>query len=572
MTPRPRTPGRHPLPAHDSDPTDSDPTDQAPRVDAGRDRADAQHVQQARAAGGGAVRHPRHVELELGAAAHGGHVVGRTPEGRVVFVRHGAPGERVRVRLTEAGESARYWRGDAVEVLRPDPRRRPAHPWAPADAIGAWAQGRPPVGGAEFGHLQLPLQRELKTGVLRELLARIGNLAPEQIEALDPRVGPLPGEDPQGLGWRTRAHFAVDDDGRPAMHPHRSAELIPVEDFPLMVEPLRRLRLGDLDWTGAARVDLIAASAQAPLVLVTARAMDTAAFEALAERLRREAVPALQGPAGAGEPVRDGEAAGAGETAGVSLLLAPDPATGRRAPVVLSGRDHGTEQIGARCWEVSAGGFWQIHRAAPGHLLHRVTEAARPAPGETVLDLYSGAGLLTAGLAEAVGPTGRVLAVEGSPLTSADAAANLAELEQVEAVRGSVEQILAQRWPGSVRPDPRGARSRRGPGGGRTRRGSGGRAQYDRRTPQGAGSGGTAAGRPDVVVLDPPRAGAGRTVVDAIAALEPRRVVYLSCDPATLARDLARFRHQGWQVRSVDGMDLYPNTHHLETLAVLERD
>ncbi|MDH5152620.1 class I SAM-dependent RNA methyltransferase, partial [Kocuria palustris] len=77
--------------------------------------------------------------------------------------------------------------------------------------------------------------------------------------------------------------------------------------------------------------------------------------------------------------------------------------------------------------------------------------------------------------------------------------------------------------------------------------------------------------RPDVVVLDPPRAGAGKVVVDAIAAIEPRRIVSVSCDPATAARDLARFRHRGWQVSSLRGLDLYPNTHHLETVTVLER-
>lgn len=533
MTPRPPTPGQHPVPAHDSDPTDDD-------TPAGAERADHESDGPAVA---DAARPPQHVELELGSAAHGGHVVGRTPEGRVVFVRHGAPGERVRVRLTEAGQTARFWRGDAVEVLRAHPQRRAAHPWAQADALSSWAQGRPPVGGAEFGHLEPALQRELKTAVLRELLGGIGHLPAEQIEALDPRVDPLPGEDRDGLGWRTRAHFAVHD-GRPAMHPHRSSALIPVEDFPLMVEPLRRLPLREIDWTGAARIDLIAPSAQAPVVLVTAHVMEAAAFGALAERLRRDAVPALWAAAGSE----------------VSLVLAPDPATARRQPVVLNGRDHGTEQIGSRRWDVSAGGFWQIHRAAPEHLLHRIGRAARPAPGETALDLYSGAGLLSAGLAEAVGATGRVLAVEGSPLTSADAAANLADLPQVETVRGSVEDVLARRWPGSVRGPARGHRGRRGT------RGAMGRGRGEER-----GTGVAAASRPDVVVLDPPRAGAGKTVVDAIASLQPQRVVYLSCDPATLARDLARFRHRGWTVSRLEGMDLYPSTHHLETLAVLTR-
>ena len=72
------------------------------------------------------------------------------------------------------------------------------------------------------------------------------------------------------------------------------------------------------------------------------------------------------------------------------------------------------------------------------------------------------------------------------------------------------------------------------------------------------------------MVLDPPRAGAGRTVVDQLVALAPRRIAYLACDPATLARDLGRFRRAGWTVREVRAFDMYPNTHHVETLAVLE--
>ena len=110
---------------------------------------------------------PQHLELELGPLAHGGHTVARTQEGRVVFVRHGAPGERVRVRLSEAQDEARFWRGDVVEVLSPVQGRRARHPWEPADSMLSWASGRAPVGGAELGHLELELQRRLKTEVLR---------------------------------------------------------------------------------------------------------------------------------------------------------------------------------------------------------------------------------------------------------------------------------------------------------------------------------------------------------------------------------------------------------------------
>ncbi|HXD27529.1 MAG TPA: TRAM domain-containing protein, partial [Arthrobacter sp.] len=90
------------------------------------------------------------IEVEIGAPAHGGHFVARH-EGRVVFVRHALPGERVRARLTDAGEGARFWRADTVEVLDASEHRVP-HFWPSADAPARHAAGELPVGGAEFGH------------------------------------------------------------------------------------------------------------------------------------------------------------------------------------------------------------------------------------------------------------------------------------------------------------------------------------------------------------------------------------------------------------------------------------
>lgn len=483
---------------------------------------------------------PQDLELELGPPAHGGHVVARTEEGRVVFVRHGAPGERVRVRLTEAQHGARFWRGDVIEVLGAAQGRRRRHPWEPADSLLSWASGRAPVGGAELGHLELGLQRRLKTEVLRELLGGIGGFSADQLEALDPRVEALPGESDEGLGWRTRARFAVDDQGRTAMHPHRSEQLVPVADFALMSPALRSLQVGRIDWSGASRLELADPSDDAPMVLVTAVHPWS---EDLVRRLREHALPTLQ--------TAHDRAGGDGE---IGLVLQADTSGGapRREPLVLSGTGVSRERIGRRGWEVSAGGFWQIHRGAASHLLGLVEQASGLQEGEAALDLYSGAGLLTAALADAVGEAGSVLAVEGSPLTSADAARRFAAEPQVETVTGSVEDVLARHWPQRVRSPQRRRRGTRG--------------SRARRAPSSA-----PARRPDVVVLDPPRAGAGKAVVDAIAALEPRRIVSVSCDPATAARDLARFRHRGWEARSLRGLDLYPNTHHLETVTVLER-
>ncbi|WP_113990675.1 TRAM domain-containing protein, partial [Arthrobacter sp. Hiyo1] len=112
--------------------------------------------------------------VDVGPIAHGGHFVARH-EGRVIFVRHGIPGEKVRVRLTDAGESSRFWRADVVDVLEAsDDRTR--HFWPLADSLAAWRKGGPPVGGAELGHVTLERQRLLKSEVLAEQLKRLAGV------------------------------------------------------------------------------------------------------------------------------------------------------------------------------------------------------------------------------------------------------------------------------------------------------------------------------------------------------------------------------------------------------------
>src|SRR4051794_16973095 len=149
---------------------------------------------------------------------------------------------------------------------------------------------------------------------------------------------------------------------------------------------------------------------------------------------------------------------------------------------------------GTQSFRVDTAGFWQSHVEAPRMLVETVLGMLEPRPGERVLDLYAGVGLFGAFLAEAVGPTGRVVAVEGSPVGCRDARANLPAWADVE--RGSVDRVLAS--------------------------------AYDEPF--------------DLVVLDPPREGARRKVATQIVARAPRAVAYVACDPAALARDLATFR------------------------------
>ncbi|MDQ1600553.1 MAG: hypothetical protein QOD68_2027 [Actinomycetota bacterium] len=209
-----------------------------------------------------------------------------------------------------------------------------------------------------------------------------------------------------------------------------------------------------------------------------------------------------------------------------SVEVSASVATGDRL-VLPDGRGDGdlTEVVGDRAFRVTGGGFWQVHPGAAATLLAAVMDGLQPQPGDTALDLYGGVGLFAARLAEVVGPTGRVTLVESDRVAVADARHNLAEFPAVRVERGRVDHVLRR----------------------------------------------LRTGRADLVVLDPPRSGAGRAVVDLVARqVRPRRVSYVACDPAALARDLTWFAERGYRLGALRAFDIFPMTHHVECVAVLE--
>lgn len=434
----------------------------------------------------------RELVVDVGPIAHGGHFVARH-EGRVIFVRHALPGEKVRIRLTDSGDSSRFWRADVVEVLEASPDRVP-HFWQPADSLSAWRRGGPPVGGAELGHISLERQRALKAEVLAEQLKRLAGLD------LATEVEAVGNDDDGGLGWRTRASFAVTSKGRLGMHAHRSDVVIPVRDMPLAHPGINELRLWDLDLTGIARVEVaVPANGSRPLVLLApAEGTSPKRLHSILSRMPQEI-----------------------------SVASFDPGTGQ--VLQLRGRTWVQESAAGHEYRVTGEGFWQIHKDAPETLVNAVTGYLAGGgyllPGAAVADLYAGAGLFTAPLADAVGVTGSVLSVEGAPGTSRDARKNLHGEPHVEIVQGRVERVLHQR-----------ARSF------------------------------------DSLVLDPPRAGAGKAVVRQLIETNPRAIAYVSCDPASFARDLGYFHHGGWRLEALRAFDLYPHTHHLETVGLLVPD
>jgi tRNA/tmRNA/rRNA uracil-C5-methylase (TrmA/RlmC/RlmD family) len=184
--------------------------------------------------------------------------------------------------------------------------------------------------------------------------------------------------------------------------------------------------------------------------------------------------------------------------------------------------------VAGRTWRTSAGVFWQVHPAAAGVLAGVVSEVLAPQPGDVALDLYCGAGLFAGTLAAAVGPSGEVIGIESDRAAVRDARHNLRDTPWARVHRGDVAEVLGQ-------------------------------AQWDQAR---------------LAVLDPPRAGVARPALDQL--LRPgsalRRVAYVSCDPATLARDIAVFAEAGWQLGALRAFDAFPMTHHVECVATLARE
>jgi tRNA/tmRNA/rRNA uracil-C5-methylase (TrmA/RlmC/RlmD family) len=223
------------------------------------------------------------------------------------------------------------------------------------------------------------------------------------------------------------------------------------------------------------------------------------------------------------------------------VVLTPRP--GGRLPIVelerpvsvqrIGERDHAVhrvhgrpfvrERAAGRTWRVGDGGFWQVHPKAADLLVEAVMQGLMPRKGDMALDLYCGVGLFAGALAERVGERGAVLGIESGKRAVEDARHNLQDLDRVRIEQGKVEQVL-----------PR-----------------------------------TGITDADLVVLDPPRAGAGHGVVRHLSSLGARRIAYVACDPAALARDLAWFAEEGYRPLTLRAFDLFPFTHHVECVAIL---
>jgi tRNA/tmRNA/rRNA uracil-C5-methylase (TrmA/RlmC/RlmD family) len=197
------------------------------------------------------------------------------------------------------------------------------------------------------------------------------------------------------------------------------------------------------------------------------------------------------------------------------------------ATKVIQGRYEAVQRVGGRTWQVPVTAFWQAHRDAAGVYSELIADWAQLGAGMRAWDLYGGAGVFAAVLGDAVGRSGRVLSVDTSRGSTRAARVALADLTQVQIVTDSVRRALA--------------------------------AQRDR------------ASKADVAVLDPPRAGAGREVIDLLAAAGVPRVVHIGCEAASFARDVGLYLKHGYTVEKIRVFDSFPLTHHTECVALLTR-
>ena len=508
------------------------------------------------------------------APAHGGAFVARTEQG-VIFVRHGIVGEQAEVRITAIGPKRRFYFADVISVPVPSLARRP-HPWIQADALAtdeerAAATGVPELlGGMEYGHISLAEQRRYKTDIVRTQINRLGGLPLESPLLTNLIVEELPLRDNnEGLSWRTRVRYNVtkvrtqpgNEPGsqknsgkkspavtwRVGMHPYRASQPVPVVDFPLAAIELRNLELEKLNLRGVREVEATVSSRGR--VLLQFIVDPHFSIEEVAKDIEQQAADAW----------------GLLAKRKISLFFTPQSTSNgkpkrrrpgsshtpyRRVPegdqLLGAGLRSVTEEVtfGSRrfSYQVSAGGFWQIHRAAPSTMVGTMLTMLRPQEGECTLDLYAGAGLFTAALADAVGASGTVVSIEGSPVTHKDARSNFAPdgcsrtensaNTRIEVIRGDVARHLV-----------------------------------DLKTALEFGE----IPAVDAVVLDPSREGANRTTLERLDALDPKRILYVACDPASLGRDTGILRELGWDMVQLRAFDMYPNTHHVESVALFER-
>ena len=389
------------------------------------------------------------LELTLTGFAAGGKAIAHAPDGRVVFVEFGIPGERVIAEITKQDTS--YIEATIVSVLEASPNR--VDP--PCVAFGR-------CGGCQLQHIEYDEQLRLKTEVVRDQMRRIGRFEDAPVLEMIGMANPW--------GYRNHLRFTVRRDG----------------DIGFMEHGTHRFLRIDRCEIAHPKVNEVLRNAQG-------RTMQTTALS-----------------------VRIGEQTG-------ELLVQPKLRwrPGRPGGHVSSGQTSYTEVLAGERFRISSPAFFQVNTRQAQRMAEIVIARATEVRPQLVVDAYSGVGTFAALLAPLVP---QVVTIEWSAAAGDDAEVNLERFSNVRRVVGSVEDTLPALDPA-----------------------------------------------PDVVIVDPPRAGLLPSVVQTILASPVRRLVYVSCDPATLARDLRLLVDGGFIVREVQPLDMFPHTQHIECVTTLDR-
>jgi 23S rRNA (uracil1939-C5)-methyltransferase len=442
------------------------------------------------------------LELVVDDLAFGGDGVGRT-DGYVMFVRGGLPGDRLRVRVTEA--RGRYGRGVIEAVVTPSPDRVEA----PCPYFGR-------CGGCRLQHLTYPAQLAFKAKQVHDCLTRLGGLPPFELRPIVPA--------PEPYGYRNKMEFTVVEPG-PAVGLHAA------ERYDVVLDIERCLLQSD---TMNALLDEFRRQARARALSVWDPGSERGLLRFLTVREGRRTGQAMVNVVASAPdiealvPVAQSLKARVAATASVLLNVNDKKASvaiGTEEHLLL-GRDHITETLDGVAFQVSANSFFQTNTMQAERLFALVTEACELDGADTVLDLYSGTGAISLLLARRAA---RVYGIEVAAAAVADATRNARAngIDNCTFLEGEVRHVLPALMSEGV--------------------------------------------RASVVVADPPRAGFHPKALAALVALAPARIVYVSCNPATLARDVGDLARQGYRLQWVQPVDMFPQTPHIEAIARLSR-
>jgi 23S rRNA (uracil1939-C5)-methyltransferase len=402
-------------------------------------------------------------EIELTSMAHGGSALGHQP-GRTIFVPYGLPGETITARITQ--DKGRYAYAEGIRLFNPSPDR--VRPRCPHFGPGK-------CGGCQWQHIDYEAQLRFKEQIVREQFGRLAGMKDVYVQ---PTIA-----SPHDWAYRSHTTFSLTPEGKLGFMATDNQTVIPIQEChiiqPELLELFEQINLEEVPNLTRVRLQ-IGSDPEDKLVLISTEDDEPPEIE-------------VDFPAS------------------VNFLLSDNE------PFNLVGSTHVNYVIKGRKFRVTAGGFFQVNLPLAEKLVDLVMERLNLRGDESVLDLYSGVGMLTAFIAERAA---MVTSVESYPPAVTDADDNLSEFENIDLIEGSVEDVLDN-----------------------------------------------LEGKFDAAVVDPPRQGLDRDATAALIAHKPRVIVYISSDPSTLARDAKQLVAAGYRLNDVQPIDMFPQTYHIEAVA-----